>query len=167
MYLLFGAIRLLEYILLIMEQIAWVSIWFIRKKNILSKCFCFITHGVYYFTTFAVSSPVTQCRCKGKTGHYIWSDLNYVDTIQSINGIVCWYNLLCFENNMTKKSNLMILDNSGIYCSRMLLFVFGFLVYWKIEPNSHAFSRIRQHVVYDLISKRSHLNCQKKQNVLL
>ena len=32
----------------------------------------------------------------------------------------------------------MILDNSGIDYSRMLLFVFGFLVYWKIEP----FSRI-------------------------
>ena len=62
---------------------------------------------------------------------------------------------------MTKKSNLMILDNSGIDYSRMLLFVPGFLVYWKIEPNSHAFSRIRQHVFYDLISKRSHQNYQK------
>ena len=50
----------------------------------------------------------------------------------------------------------MILDNSGIDYSRILLFVLGFLVYWKIEPNSHAFSRIRQHVVNDLISKRSH-----------
>ena len=57
----------------------------------------------------------------------------------------------------------MILDNSGIDYSRMLLFVLGFLVYWKIEPNSHAFSRIRQHVVYDLISKRSHLNCQNNK----
>ena len=36
----------------------------------------------------------------------------------------------------------MILDNSGIDYSRMLLFVFGFLVYWKIEPNSRAFSRL-------------------------
>ena len=34
---------------------------------------------------------------------------------------------------MTKKSNLMILDNSGIHYSRILLFVLGFLVYWKIE----------------------------------
>ena len=102
-----------------------------------------------------------QCHCKGKTGHYIWSDLNYVDMIQSMNGIVYWYNLLCFENNRTKKSNLMILDNSGIDYSQMLLFVFSFLVYWKIKQNSHAFSRIRQHVVYDLISKRSHLNCKK------
>ena len=64
---------------------------------------------------------------------------------------------------MTKKSNLMILDNSDIDYSRMLLFVLGFLVYWKIEPNSHEFSRIRQHVVYDLISKRSHLNCRKNE----
>ena len=32
----------------------------------------------------------------------------------------------------------MILDNSGIDYSRMLLFVFGFLVYWEIEPNSRA-----------------------------
>ena len=32
----------------------------------------------------------------------------------------------------------MILDNSGIDHSRMLLFVLGFLVYWKIEPNSRA-----------------------------
>ena len=55
-----------------------------------------------------------------------------------MNGIVCCYNLLCFENNMTKKSNLMIVDNSSIDYSRMLLFVLGFLVYWKIEPNSRA-----------------------------
>ena len=36
---------------------------------------------------------------------------------------------------MTKKSNLMILDNPGIDYSRMLLFVLGFLVYWKIKLN--------------------------------
>ena len=60
---------------------------------------------------------------------------NSVDMMQSMNGIICWYHLLCFENNMTKKSNLMIHDNSGIDYSRMLSFVFGFLVYWKIEPN--------------------------------
>ena len=39
---------------------------------------------------------------------------------------------------MTKKSNLMILSNSGIDYLRMLLFVLGFHVYWKIEPNSRA-----------------------------
>ena len=32
----------------------------------------------------------------------------------------------------------MILDNSGIDYSRMLLFVLGILVYWKIEPNARA-----------------------------
>ena len=32
----------------------------------------------------------------------------------------------------------MILDNSGIDYSSMLLFVLSFLVYWKIEPNSSA-----------------------------
>ena len=32
----------------------------------------------------------------------------------------------------------MILDNSGIDYSRMSLFVIGFLVYWKIEPNSRT-----------------------------
>ena len=58
------------------------------------------SHGVYYFSTFVVSSPVPL---QSKTGHYIWSDLNYVDTIQSMNGVVCWYNLLCFENNDRKK----------------------------------------------------------------
>ena len=61
---------------------------------------------------------------------------NYVDMIQSMNGIVCGYNL-CFENT-DKKSNLMILDNYGIDYSRMLLFVLGFLVYWKFEINSRA-----------------------------
>ena len=34
--------------------------------------------------------------------------------------------------------NLMILDNSGVDYSRMLLFVLGFLVYWKIELHSRA-----------------------------
>ena len=143
-----------------MEQIAWVSRWFVLKKIYCQNVFVSsLTESITLHRL--LFRP--QCRCKGKTGHYIWSDLNYVDTIQSMNGIVCWYNLLCFEKNMTKKSNLMILDNSGIDYSRMLLFVLGFLVYWKIEPNSHAFSRIRQHVVYDLISKRSHLNCQKNK----
>ena len=38
---------------------------------------------------------------------------------------------------MTKTSNLMILDNSGIDYS-LMLFVVGFLVYYKIELNSRA-----------------------------
>ena len=32
----------------------------------------------------------------------------------------------------------MILENSGIDYSQMLLFVLSFLVYWRIEPNSRA-----------------------------
>ena len=131
------------------------------KKNILSKCICFVTHGVYYFTTFVISSPVLLRR-QDWALHLNWSELCWHDTIDE------WYRLLIqfvmFRKYYDKKK-LMILDNSGIDYSRMLLFVLGFLAYWKIEPNSHAFSRIRQHVVYDLISERSHLNCQKKQNV--
>ena len=66
---------------------------------------------------------------------------NFADMMQSMNGIVCCYNLLCLEKNITKKiSNLMILDNCGIDYSRLLLLVFGFLVYWKIEANSLASS---------------------------
>ena len=48
----------------------------------------------------------------------------------------------------------MILGNSSIDYSQMLLFMFGSLVHWKIEPNSRAFSRFRQHLVYDLITNR-------------
>ena len=57
----------------------------------------------------------------------------------------------------------MIVDNSGIDYSRMLSFVFGFLVDWKIEPNSLAFSRLRQPLVYDLITKWSRERCQKNK----
>ena len=51
--------------------------------------------------------------------------VSFIDTI--------WY----VSKIMTKKRNL-IFDNSGTDYSRMLLFVLGFLVYWKIEPNSRA-----------------------------
>ena len=111
---LFGAICLLEYILLIMAQIAWVSRWFIPKNIYCQNVF------VPSLTEFITFQRL----------------YNYVYMIQSMNGIVCWYNLLCFENNITKKSNLMTLDYSRIYYSRILLFVVGLLVYWKIEPNS-------------------------------
>ena len=39
---------------------------------------------------------------------------------------------------MAKKIILLILGNSGIDYLRMLLFRLGFLVYWKIEPNSRT-----------------------------
>ena len=63
----------------------------------------------------------------------------------------CTHNKLCTAGNTVSAqfvmflkyydeniSNLMILDNSGIDYSLMLLFVFGFLVYRKSEPNSRA-----------------------------
>ena len=56
----------------------------------------------------------------------------------------------------------MILDNSGIYYSLMLLFVLGFLVYWKIEK---ILEPSATPVVYDIITKLSRQSCQKKQNV--
>ena len=58
-----------------------------------------------------------------------------------------------------------MLDKSGIDYSRMLLFVLGFLVYWKIEPNSHAFSRIRQHASGLRLDFKAVTKLSKKQNV--
>ena len=84
----------------------------------MSKKFCsVIIQGIYHFTTFL--------------------QLSWHDAIDE------WYRLLIqfvtFLKEYYKKiSNLIILDNSGIDYSRMLLFVFCFLVYWKIEPNSRA-----------------------------
>ena len=132
---LFGAIRLLEYILLIMEQIAWVSRSFIQKK-----IYC-----PFFFASLTELITVQRLH-------------NYVDRIQSMNGIVCWYNLLCFENNM-KKRDLMILDDSGIDYSRMLLFVLGFLVYLKIEPNSRASGN----TWFATWLQTGHVNCQSCQ----
>ena len=57
----------------------------------------------------------------------------------------------------------MILDNSGIDYSGILLFVFDFLVYWNIEPNYRAFSCLRQHLVYDILTKRSRQSSQKNK----
>ena len=50
---------------------------------------------------------------------------------------------------MTEKSNLMILDNTGIDSNyaRMLLFVFCFLVNLKISPNSRDYPSLHQGVV--------------------
>ena len=53
--------------------------------------------------------------------------------------MVSFVTTICYVSKiMTKKSNLIVLDNSGIDYSRMLLFVLGFPVYWKIESNSLA-----------------------------
>ena len=55
---------------------------------------------------------------------------------------------------MTKKSNLMILDNNGIDYSRMLLFLLGFLVYWKIEPNSAPLATPRLRLDYKPVTSK-------------
>ena len=136
-HLLFGAIRLLEYILLIVEQIAWVSRWFVLKKIYCQNVF------VPLLTEF-----ITLQRLH-----------NYVDMIQSMNGIVCWYNLLCFENNMTKKSNLMILDNSGRLFTNVIIRAW----FSCLLENWTKLSRLWQHLVYDLITNRSRQTCQKNK----
>ena len=134
---------------------------FRTKKNILSKCFCFGTHGVYYFTTFVVSSSVPLQR-QAWALHLIWNMLTrYNRWVVSSVDTICYVSKIKWQ----KKSNLMMLDHSGIDYSLMLLFVLGFLVYWEIQPNSHAFSSIRQHVVYDLILKWSHLNFKTKCDI--
>ena len=47
-------------------------------------------------------------------------------------------------------SNLMILDNSDIDYSRMLLFVLGFLVYWKILQNKALTSKLSKKIKCDI-----------------
>ena len=57
--------------------------------------------------------------------------------------MISFVDTICYVSKiMTKKMNLMILHNSGIDYSRMLLFVLGFRVYWKIEPSSRASGNI-------------------------
>ena len=146
-----GVIRLLNYILLINEQISWVSnLWVL--KNYFVKCFGATNFHIGIINIF--KEFITLLRLN-----------NFVDMMQSMNAIVCWYNF-CLENSMTKKNcNIMILDNSGIDYTWMLLIVFGFLVYLKISPNSGEFPRLWQHLtalVYYVITKRSRQCCQKK-----
>ena len=98
---------------------------------------------IYYFTTF-----VRLC----------WYD-----------AIDKWYHLLLQfvvfgEFYATKNSHLMIIDNSGIDYLRMWIFVFVFLINWKISPNSWVFSRLRQHLVYYMLQS-SHANVVKKSDV--
>ena len=58
----------------------------------------------------------------------------------------------------------MILDNSGIDYLRMLLFVLGFLVYWKIEPNYHALNQIEPnyHAIIRTWFQSGHIKIVKK-----
>ena len=62
---------------------------------------------------------------------------------------------------MTKKINLMILDNSGIDYLRMLLFTLGFLVDWKIEPNFRASGN----TWFTTWLQTGHVKVSEKQNV--
>ena len=93
---------------------------------------------------------------------------------QSLTPSLCKWRLPCSESETAKlwcvrltctwhKWPIISQGNMSKNNTESELFVLCFLVYWKIEPNSQAFSRIRQHVVYDLISKRSHLKCQKNK----
>ena len=108
----------MEYILLIMEQIAWVSRWFVLKKYLVKK-FLFRNRSRNLLLYYVHTTMLIWCNR--------WT-VSFVDTI-------CYVSKRIWR----KISNLMILDNnSGIDYSRMLLFVFGFLVYWKMEPNSRA-----------------------------
>ena len=108
---------MLEYILLIMEQIAWVSRWFVLKKYIV-KMFLFRNRSRNLLLYNDCTTMLTWCNR--------WM-LSFIDTI-------CYVSKIIWQ----KISNLMVPDNSGIDYSRMLLFVFDFLVYWKIEPNSRT-----------------------------
>ena len=63
---------------------------------------------------------------------------NSVDMIQSMNGIVCWYNLLFMENCMTTKIVIYWYSIIRVDWARMLLFSFGLLMYCRTELNWRA-----------------------------
>ena len=76
--------------------------------------------------------------------------------------MVSFVDTICYVSKiMTKKNNLIILDNSGIDYSRMLIFVRGFLVYSKIEPNSHASGNTWFTLDFKAVTSK----LSKKQNV--
>ena len=102
--------------LLIMEQIAWVSRWFVLKKYIVKM---FLFRHSQKLLLYNVCTTMW-------TWHNRWME-SFADTI-------CYVSKTIWQKNI----NLMILDNSGIDYSWMLLFALGFLVDWKIEPNFRA-----------------------------
>ena len=57
----------------------------------------------------------------------------------------------------------MILDNSCIDYSRMLLFMFDFFVYWKIEVLAH--SRASGNTWFMTLLQSCHVKAVKKTNV--
>ena len=79
-----------------MEQIAWVSRWFVLKKKYCQNVFATESRGVYYFTTF-VASPVplqgktagggctkASIACGNLTPYLCYGDLSRGDRMQEI-----------------------------------------------------------------------------------
>ena len=104
----------LKFFTYLQPSVCWNILYFVNNGTnslsfemvLLKKIYCQNVFVLSLMETITLQRLLfhPQCSCKVKTGHYIWSDLNYIDTIQLMNGIVCWYNLLCFKNNMTKKN---------------------------------------------------------------
>ena len=90
----------------------------VRTKKIYCQFFLFRNHSRSLLLYYVCITMLTWCNR--------WM-VSFVDTICHVSKII-W----------RKISNLMILDNYAIDYSQMLLFVFGFLVHRKIEPNSRA-----------------------------
>ena len=134
---LFGAIRLLEYILLIIEQIAWVSRWFELKKYI-AKMFLF-RHS---------QSLLLYNVCTTMLTWYNRWMVSFVDTICYVSKII-W-----------QKRNLMIHDNSGIELFKNVIIRAWFSC---LLENWIKFLHLWQHMFYDLITNRSRQSCQKNK----
>ena len=133
---LLGAIRLLNVNKITNKSFAMVCAKKQFCKNVLvpkpsnrNNKYCY---QIYQFTTFV------QLCCH-----------------DSIDGLYC----LLIQFSMfgefydNKNSNLMIPDNSGIDYARMLLLVLVFLFTGKLCQIFY-FSRLRQHLVYSVITKR-------------
>ena len=129
--------------------------------------------GIYFVNNGTNSVSFEKVRTKKKyivkmfSIRHSWSLLLY----NVCTRMLTWYNrwMVSFVNTIfyvskiiwQKKRNLIILDNSGIDYSRMLLFVLGFLVYWKIEPNSRALATPGLWLDYKAVTSK----LSKKQNV--
>ena len=101
---LFGAIRLLEYILLIMEHIDWVSRWFVLKKNILSKCFCYgVSRSLllYNVCCFVPSAVERQDWAVGATSDLILTMLTrYIRWMVSFVDTICYVSKIIWQKNI-------------------------------------------------------------------
>ena len=129
---------MLEYILSIKDQISSASRWCVVKK-----LFCQNVFGpkLSHRNNKIVMEFITLLRL------YF-----FVDMIQSLNVIVCWYNSFGLENSITKNRNLMMLDDSGIDYARIF---YSCLVYWKIAPaTTHGLLRDYK-AVTSMLSKKN------------